>query len=841
MQQDPRIYFEIFRRADDALYLAELHADETLVRIVDANESACRMFGRSRSELLTMTPYRLMLEESRDRFRQALERLPSEGAGRVESKLTAGHGAPPAAEQYLKLLPLRGGSYVLAAVRDMEEPVGNTRPSKETRRISESIFQNNLDAVFSLDLRGRIVDINLAGERMTGYSRKELLGKSYAALAAPGEPARVDELYRNAAAHGLSERLKVGIVRKDGTPVELEVTSIPLIQGKRIRGTIGIAKDVTKQTRTLQFLDGQHRIMEMIAGTRPLRSILDAVLRLIQRLSGGFCSLLLLDQAKEKLHVTAASDLAGENGGRIDETKFDPIALPRGAAALRQETVFIPDLMHDARWQEYRPVAEMFSLRTCCLHSILHEGEWLGTFILGYREVREPSESDLQFVGRAGNLIRIAVQHHRTDEIIRHMAYHDRLTGLPNRRMLEARLEAAITRKGKHALMFLDLDRFKIVNDSSGHRIGDLLLQQVSLRLTSCIRERDTVCRQGGDEFVLLVEDASEADAASIAQRILDAVSEPFFIEDHELYVTPSIGISHFPRHGTTAQLLMRNADFAMYHAKQKGKNNFQVYHPDLNIRSEVQMETILQLRKALENNEFLLYYQPQYDLRTGAVKGIESFIRWNHPLRGIMSPGEFISLAEETGLILPIGKWVLREACLQGRRWLDQGLAPRIISVNLSARQFNQPDLIADIARILQETGYPAEYLELEITEDMTMDMAFSSQIIEGLRALGVLLAIDDFGTGYSSLHYLKRLPIYRLKIDRSFVGELLTSRSDRDIVSAIITMSHSLGIRVIAEGVEQPEQLAFLKEQGCDEAQGYLFCKPVSPQRLEDQLRQP
>jgi diguanylate cyclase (GGDEF)-like protein/PAS domain S-box-containing protein len=421
-----------------------------------------------------------------------------------------------------------------------------------------------------------------------------------------------------------------------------------------------------------------------------------------------------------------------------------------------------------------------------------------------------------------------------------HLAQHDSLTDLPNRILFSDRLTEAIAAahryRRKLAVLFLDLDRFKHINDSLGHAIADRVLQSVASRLHACVRGSDTVSRQGGDEFVILLSEVARAqDAAVSAEKILHAVRTLHHIDQHDLHLTASIGIVTYPDDGTEAETLMRNADFAMYHAKDSGRNNYQFFKPDMNLRAVERLSLEVDLRLALENREFELYYQPKMSLETGAIMGVEALIRWRHPRRGLVPPAQFIPVAEACGLIVPIGRWVLREACRQTRAWRDAGLRPIRIAINVSPLELREKDFVATVRTILTETGLEPCYLELELTETFLMqDATVTAAVLQDLKDLGVMLALDDFGTGYSSLSHLKRFPIDTLKIDRSFVRDLATDADDASIVSAVISMGESLHMRVVAEGVETRDQFVFLQEHSCPEGQGHYFSRPVGAGQL-------
>jgi len=422
----------------------------------------------------------------------------------------------------------------------------------------------------------------------------------------------------------------------------------------------------------------------------------------------------------------------------------------------------------------------------------------------------------------------------RAEEDLARMAHYDALTGLPNRALLHGRLKRAMARadRGKTllAVMFLDLDQFKEINDTLGHAMGDAVLKEAAMRLESCLRSTDTVARIGGDEFTILLEEVKSAEEITrVADKLLRALSGPADIAGHELHFSTSIGVTIYPLDDHDADTLLRNADLAMYHAKQEGRNNVQFFSPDMSERTEKRVDLLSRLRGAIARDELELYYQPQVDVRSGAVIGVEALLRWHDRERGLVEPAQFVPLAEETGLILPIGEWVLREACTQAKRWLDADLGPITMAVNLSPRQFRQKNLVQMVSSILADTSLPAPHLELEITESTMMHRAEeAAAVLRALHETGVQLSLDDFGTGYSSLAYLHRFQVHTLKVDQSFVRDIRSDRDDAAIVSTVITLARQLRLKSLAEGVETREQLAFLRTRGCDSYQGFLFCRP-------------
>ena len=431
-----------------------------------------------------------------------------------------------------------------------------------------------------------------------------------------------------------------------------------------------------------------------------------------------------------------------------------------------------------------------------------------------------------------------------SEEKITYLAYHDALTGLPNRRLFNDRLKVAIataTRKQQRlALLFLDLDNFKHVNDGLGHAAGDELLQETARRLQGKVREEDTVARLGGDEFISLLVGIREPEyAAVVAQRILDCLAEPYRLRGRDFYLSASVGITLFPDDGDDPEALLANADMAMYRAKGAGRNNYKLFTPELNDKVQRRMALEGALRSAIDNQEFLVHYQPKVELDQGRVVGVEALVRWMRPGQGLVSPGEFIPLAEDTGQIVPIGQWVLEQACRQTKLWHERGRQGLAVSVNLSPRQFQQKDLVPMVADTLERSGLDPACLELEVTESMVMDSVDEAIVtLEQLSRLGVHLSMDDFGKGYSNLYYLKRFPMHTLKIDRSFVRDVAVDLDDASIVDTIINMSRSLRLKVIAEGVETQEQLSFLRERRCDQIQGFLFSRPLPTKELSSML---
>jgi diguanylate cyclase (GGDEF)-like protein len=490
--------------------------------------------------------------------------------------------------------------------------------------------------------------------------------------------------------------------------------------------------------------------------------------------------------------------------------------------------------------------AANFAPDTICLGGPLANDSWMaatlavitflilcGTLSLSVLDARMESKN-----------ARMASSLREANAELQHLVLHDILTKLPNRMLLEDRVQQAVEEcrrtDGHCAVLFVDLDRFKTLNDSLGHFAGDTVLRTVADRLRGAVRQEDTVSRLGGDEFVVLLKHvASPRDPGDTARKIMDSLARPIVLDGHELRIGSSIGISVYPHHGDTSARLIANADAAMYHVKKSGRSNVAFFQPDMSTFFPKRLELENELRAALEKEQFVLHYQPKVDMRSGSIVGMEALVRWQHPRRGLIPPSEFIAFAEETGLIVPLGKWVLKEACRQARAWQKCAFGDLVVAVNISGVQFLQRDLVETVAQALRRSGLQPRHLELEITESVVMANAPDAIImLEQLHGMGVGLSIDDFGTGYSSLNYLKRFPIHKLKIDQSFIRDICAGKQDAAIVQAIITLAHGLQLRVVAEGVEREDQLEFLRGLDTDEYQGFLYSRALPAREIARRL---
>jgi len=684
---------------------------------------------------------------------------------------------------------------------------------RESLRLSESRFRAMSDAaplgIFVSDADGACEYTNAAYHKISGLSFDESLGMNWSMAIHPEDRERVLAEWRIAARSQEAFQTEFRFLQGDDRVVWTRINSATIRDGKTSLGLIQTVEDISeRKTAELELLAAEDALFaEKERAQVTLDSIGDAVLT--TDLQGKVS---YLNRQAEKMTGWSREEAVGhpltEVFSIVDGTTRQVVANPAKVAITQNQTVGLANNCILIR----RDGLELaINDSAAPIHD--RDGQVIGA-VLVFEDVSESRAMTLK---------------------MSHLARHDFLTGLPNRMLLTERLSQAIGLAQRHhrqvALLFIDLDCFKNINDSLGHTIGDQLLQSVGERLLATVRATDTVCRQGGDEFVILLPEIEQPqDAAHIAQKLLDAFAVPHLIGGQELHITLSIGISVYPDDGVDLDAVLQNADTAMYHAKTNGRNNFQFFRADMNTRAVRRLLIENNMRRALKQGEFVLNYQPQINLASGAITGAEALIRWRDPDLGAIPPGQFVPVAEECGLIVTIGHWVLREACQQVKVWLDSGLRVPSIAINISAVEFRHKNFLEGLAQILDETGLTPDYLELELTESLLMhDVESSATVLESLKDMGIKLAIDDFGTGYSSLSYLKRFPITTLKIDQSFVRDITTDINDATIVSAVVGMGRNLNHRVIAEGVETREQFEFLSMRQCPEGQGFLFSHPL------------
>ena len=724
------------------------------------------------------------------------------------------------------------------------------RAAVDERLSVQALIDRLPDSLWVKDVHSRFVIANQATAARMGFAGVgELIGKTDLELLSPEI---ADKFYAD----------EQNIVRSGQSMIDMEecvfgawgaktwilTTKVPLRNDRNeVFGVAGISRDITERRLAETLRDGQAKVLEMIAMSAPLEDVLEHLIRLTEsQFTGIVGSVMLLDETGTRLRRGAAPSLPEAYAKAIDGVRIGPDVGSSGAAAYRREAVVVADIVSDPLWTDYKELAAEHGLRSSWSTPILsNQGAVLGTFAMYSKEAREPTNAENRLIDVATRIAGIAIERKLAEERIQFMANHDALTGLPNRALLNDRLSQALLYAQRYdrwvTALFIDLDNFKLINDSLGHNAGDELLKGVGKRMVDCVRATDTVVRLGGDEFVIVLFDQPKDVnvISATVQKIRTAIAEPVRFGGHDLSVTSSVGVAIYPSDGPDAETLLANADAAMYRAKDVSRDNFQFYAPEMNVRVHEKFLLREELRNAVARSEFVLHYQPQVDLRTGRVFAVEALVRWNHPKLGIVPPVNFIPMAEETGLIVPIGDCVLREACRQNKAWQDAGLPPMVVSVNVSARQFREKNLVARVAGALKESGLEARYLELELTESLIMqDVELAVATMEELQGLGVQLSIDDFGTGYSSLSALKSYPVARLKIDKSFIAGLPTNDDDRAVASAVISLGQKLNLRVIAEGVETDAQAAFLRDNNCDEMQGYLFSKPIPAQEIAELL---
>ena len=600
--------------------------------------------------------------------------------------------------------------------------------------------------------------------------------------------------------------------------------------------------------RLTEYEKFRNRTLELLAGENSLLDILEAIVKGVQELNPNMiCSILLLDSEGKRLAKGVAPSLPDFYNAALEGVEIGLGVGSCGTAAFTGERVVVEDITTHPYWSSYKDLAGRAGLGACWSQPILSSlGKVMGTFAIYHHEAHTPSLADIELIEQSARLASLAIERKASESEIQSLAFYDSLTHLPNRRLLLDRLKQALAssmRSGREgALLFIDLDNFKTLNDTLGHDMGDLLLQQVAQRLQTCVREGDTVSRLGGDEFIVMLDDLSEEsiEAAeqteSVGEKIIAELNHPYQLDVHEYRSTPSIGATLFGRHQQSADELMKQADIAMYQAKKAGRNTLRFFDPHM--QDTINERAILEdeLHAALVKHEFQLYYQIQVG-SSDRVLGAEALIRWNHPTRGTVSPLQFIPLAEETDLILPIGQWVLETACAQLKSWQENPLTrDLVLAVNVSAKQFRQPVFVAQVKSIVQRFAIDPKLLKLELTESLLLETIEDTiATMNALNEIGVQFSLDDFGTGYSSLQYLKQLPLDQLKIDKSFVRDLVTDNSDKAIVRTIIAMANSLSLNVIAEGVETDDQRQRLFNKGCNNYQGYLFSRPLPIEEFE------
>jgi diguanylate cyclase (GGDEF)-like protein/PAS domain S-box-containing protein len=714
---------------------------------------------------------------------------------------------------------------MVGAARDVTERKQAEEEVRESEARFKDISYSMADWIWEVDEKGAYTYCSEKVFDLLGYLPEEIIGKTPFDFMPPKEAEMIKPLFQKIVENKEPIKdLENWNIRKDGKRILVRTNGMPILDEKRnLKGYRGVDKDITERRKSQEALKESEARFRAISNTAA-----DAIL-------------LMDSEGKISYWNPAAEKIFGYSS---DETLGKDL-----------HSFLSPKRYHEDAskgFEKFKKTGQGPAIGNTLEFSAIKKD--------GTEFPIEVSTSAIQINGKwcSVGIVRDISDRKRSEEQITYIAYHDTITDLPNRHFLKDRLQQALASAKQHkrvvAVLFLDLDNFKRINDTFGHDVGDNLLKSVADRLAKYVRKSDTiaridteeshttVARLGGDEFTLLLTEISNIQSASkVAQRILDLFRHPFIVGNNEMFITTSIGISLYPDDGEDVDTLLKNADRAMYYAKDQGRNNFQFYTESMNIVTIERIAMENSLRKALDRKELQVYYQPQLDISSGKIIGAEALLRWLHEEKGLLPPSTFIPMAEETGLIVPIGEWVLRTACAQNKAWQDAGFAPIYVTVNISSAQFKQKTFLETVARLLNDTGLEPKYLELELTESILIESTEMAIItLNELKNMGIRLSIDDFGTGYSSLSYLKKFPIDILKIDRSFVRNLSTDPDDRAIINAIIAMAHTLNLKVIAEGVENEQQLAFLHEQGSDGIQGYIFSPPVPTDLLTQYMKE-
>jgi len=800
-------YRMLIQNSVEAIYLF----DPDTKRVLECNDAFTELLGYSQSEALALTIYDFVAHAPADVERVMANFLASGVLAGIERCWRRKDGGLIDVQVNARKIRHRGRDLGFFIARDITTRKKHDTELAESKRRYQELIESVDAIVWQADPDTfQFTYVSPQAERILGYPTRAWLERPsfWKDHLHPSDRDQALAYCSAAVADGRDHEFEYRMIAADGRVLWLRDKVTVVSQGGRAVQLHGIMLDITEIKRTAQeLLDSEVRHRALIENTMEAIYLYDPENRRVLDANPAFFK--LTGYARDDLGTLSMYDFIRHPRNTVGS--FTQAIAPgeTGAIAIGERV-----------WCGKNGVHRTMDVTAGRMH--LH-GE---KKTVGFTVARDITEQK------------------RTQERLTYLAHFDELTGLPNRTLFNENLRQVLLdanrRQRLAAIMFLDLDRFKTINDTLGHEMGDTLLKSVAERLRDCVRRGDVIARLGGDEFIVALADVAQyEDVAQVAQKILDSFARPFHLSGRDLFVTTSVGVALYPQDHRDVEGLLKNADAAMYRAKELGRNNYQFYTHEMNAKAFERLTLEIHLRRALERQEFLLHYQPQVDLNTGAIVGMEALIRWQSAELGLVSPADFIPLAEETGLIVPIGEWVLRSACVQTKAWHDAGLPRLRVSVNLSARQLRERDLVRTVNKALTESGLNPRCLELELTESMLQNVDTAEVILKDLHDVGVYLSIDDFGTGYSSLNYLKRFPIDNLKIDRSFVRDIISDPDDAAITDAIISMAHTLGIRVVAEGVETAEQLVFLHKHKCDLIQGYYFSKPLAAELFADLVR--
>ncbi|MGB5082102.1 MAG: EAL domain-containing protein, partial [Burkholderiales bacterium] len=831
-----------------------LLVDRATMAFVDVNETACRNLGYSREDFLSLAPEDI-LPMTRKELETAYDEMIAGGAAqRMRSQYLCKDGSTLPFESVRRAMRSGDSWTIVIIARDVRERIAQEEAlQKSNERFDVAVRATN-DVIRDWNLVTDTLWWNDNFSRVFGYPQQgeDRSIKSWYEGIHPDDQGRIIAgIHRLIDAGVENWREEYRFRRRDGTFAHV------LDRGQVMRDGAGRAvrmiaamADVTPQKEAEERIHSQALQQRLIAefgqqafASSDLEDVLTRAVELASViLTADYCSVLELDPGGKHLVNKAAAGWSGELGG----SRAVPVR-PGGPIEFvlsHREPLVVADLSQDPRFLN-SPLLGL-GARSGIMVPIFGTTGAFGTLDVFAKDSRHFSEEHVSFLQSIANILAVAIERKSAEDRLAYLAQFDALTGLPNRHLFHDRLlkTMANARRTGHpmAVLFVDLDHFKLVNDTQGHSAGDRLLKEAAVRLTQCVRGGDTVGRFGGDEFGAIISDLSRpGDAGTVAQKVLDVLALPFRLDAHETYVSASIGITLFPSDGDNPEALVMNADTAMYRAKEQGRNIYQYFTREMNERAIARVQTEAALRRAIERGELLLRYQPKVDLRTRLICGFEALLRWQHPEKGLVLPGEFVSVLEDTGLIVQVGEWVLREVCSQIRAWQGESLEVRPVTVNLSARQFQQKDFEAIVRHVLREANVDPVLVQFELTETLLMsDPEGAARTLRGLKDSGFKISVDDFGTGYSSLAYLKRFPIDALKIDGSFVRDITSDPEDAAIALAIIGLAHSLKLKVVAEGVETREQLELLAANDCDEMQGFHFSAPATAKECASMLRE-
>lgn len=767
-------------------------------QFIFANKRALKLFQIMDQELCSYTWTDVFGLDPKEDL-EALEEATAEIPHRFEQSPLSRHLSGRALRIHLQDVVLESGElYFLLTIIDATEHYETKEKLRATSSEFESLFKYNPNIVYTINKEGQFTNFNDAGLQQLGFTRDEMIGMQFEHFIKPSD---LERTYQNflEVLQGKVKNFVISLVHKNGTAFTVDVTAVPVISQEVVTGVIGTAQNISVRMeieKKLRESEESHRAF--------FDHNIDPVIT--YDLEGRFLS---FNQATAEILGAKQDDLIGQH--------FLP---------------YIEEDIRDATWQHFQQALKgrPYQYETRVLNS---EGKRINLHITLIPAFVNGELAQIHCIGKDITLLK------KHQEMMHYMAYYDSLTGLGNQRLFNEELKKKVdlTAEQEFALWIVDLDRFKFINDHLGHEAGDRLITSFSERLKAVIGDSGQVFRYGGDEFAILTPMESELAIKLMAVEVISELTKSYDIDGFSTILTASVGISFYPRHGKEQRELIRAADHAMYHAKKYGRNTFKLYSSDIEglAHSDLRMENLL--HQALENKEFVLYYQPQYHANTNKIHGIEALIRWNNPELGMVPPDVFIPIAEETGAIVQIGEWVIEEACRQNAEWQKKGFPATPIAVNLSLHQFYQADLQEKIKAILKRTGLGPRCLMLEITETIAMQEDIAAEILRDLKTLGVRIAMDDFGTGYSSLRYLQNFSIDHIKIDKAFTDKLST-REGRAIIATIISLGHHLDMTVVAEGVETPYQVHQLRELGCDVFQGYYYSRPLPPEDLVEQL---